>query len=687
MDRSTLIIQPDKQVLSELSRIFKQWGDEVHSASSLKNASTQLKLTLPDLILIETTLLGSKWPKSIPILLERFQKTELIFTYFSTAGLPKSYYSELVKWKVLTNPITPERVSLAVDGNLTDIDILEPLQKKSRLTYPIRFQISMPYLILSLFFTLAVTYITTRVVFDSAEERFANQLVESGKLSSEWMVLEEDQLLESLRLIVNTTGLAEAVSSEEIDTLHQFIYPLAVNSQVEDIEIINSDGSTIYSLRHRTGGSIEDYFYSTGGEEFSNAEFIQPILEGHLDSFGDKYAAVEDPPWGHIFYVAGPILEQDKVVGAALVGISLPTLVKEMRETTLAQITLYDFKGRALATTFITGQELDPNLIIQILPGQDDFSLLNNKIVVDLNYTELLGPWEVRNDLDIGILGVALPQNYLVHTNWVTRTQIFIALGAFIALILMIGYRLANRISKPLESLAKASEEVAAGNYMIALESPGSKEVAVLTTSFNHMLKSLRVSHSELLEAYDNSLEGWSQSLSLRDHETDEHSRRVVELTLKIAKIYGLSETELESIRRGALLHDIGKVGIPDEILNKTGPLSNEEWIIMKKHPLFAADMLQPINFMQESLEIPLYHHEKWDGTGYPYGLRGDAIPLSARIFAIADVFDALLSQRPYRDAWTKEEALQYLFENRGKHFDPQLIDFFFKHFVEETKS
>lgn len=646
-----------------------------------------MKLTLPDLILIETTLLGSKWPKSIPILLERFQKTELIFTYFSTAGLPKSYYSELVKWKVLTNPITPERVSLAVDGNLTDIDILEPLQKKSRLTYPIRFQISMPYLILSLFFTLAVTYITTRVVFDSAEERFANQLVESGKLSSEWMVLEEDQLLESLRLIVNTTGLAEAVSSEEIDTLHRFIYPLAVNSQVEDIEIINSDGSTIYSLRHRTGGSIEDYFYSTGGGDFSNAEFIQPILEGHLDSFGDKYAAVENPPWGHIFYVAGPILEQDRVVGAAMVGISLPTLVKEMRETTLAQITLYDFKGRALATTFITGQELDPNLIIQILPGQDDFSLLNNKIVVDLNYTELLGPWEVRNDLDIGILGVALPQNYLVHTNWVTRTQIFIALGAFIALILMIGYRLANRISKPLESLAKASEEVAAGNYMIALESPGSKEVAVLTTSFNHMLKSLRVSQSELLEAYDNSLEGWSQALSLRDHETDEHSRRVVELTLKIAKIYGLSETELESIRRGALLHDIGKVGIPDEILNKPGPLSNEEWIIMKKHPLFAADMLQPINFMQESLEIPLYHHEKWDGTGYPYGLRGDAIPLSARIFAIADVFDALLSQRPDRDAWTKEEALQYLFENRRKHFDPQLIDFFFKHFVEETKS
>jgi ActR/RegA family two-component response regulator len=137
MNQSILIIQPDKYALSEFSHFFKQRGDEVHSASSLKDAGTKLEFTLPDQILIDITLLGSKWPKSIPVLLERFLKTNLIFTYSSIAGLPKSYYSELVKWKVLTNPITPERVSLAVDGNLTDIDILEPLQRKSRLTYPI----------------------------------------------------------------------------------------------------------------------------------------------------------------------------------------------------------------------------------------------------------------------------------------------------------------------------------------------------------------------------------------------------------------------------------------------------------------------------------------------------------------------------------------------------------------------
>ena len=136
MNRSILIIQPDKYAVSELSHIIKQRGDEVQTAPSLKDASTILKFILPDLIFIDTALLGPKWPKAIAVLFERFQKTKLIFTHSSGEGLPKSCYSELVKWKVLTNPITPERVSLAVDGNLTDIDILEPHQKKSRLTYP-----------------------------------------------------------------------------------------------------------------------------------------------------------------------------------------------------------------------------------------------------------------------------------------------------------------------------------------------------------------------------------------------------------------------------------------------------------------------------------------------------------------------------------------------------------------------
>ena len=686
MKRSVLIVQPDQSASNELSRIFREWGDEVYVASSLKEASHQLRISLPDLILFDIIIFGSKWVKSIRTIMDRFKKTNLLFTFLSKAGLPKSHFSNLVKWKVLTRPLTPEKVSKALAGKLSKFDILESVQKKSRLTYPIRFQINLPYLVLSLFFTLAVTYITTRIVFDSAEERFSNQLVEAGKLSSEWMVLEEDRLLETLRLVVNTTGLAKEVSYEEVDELHRLIYPLAVNAQVECIEILNTNGSTVYSLRHRVGSSIEDYLTSTGGDVLSNSEIVNRILGGQSDEFGDKYAFVANPPWGYTFYIAGPLFDQGRLVGAVLVGKSLPSMVQEMREATLAQTTIYDFGGQVLATTFLTSQELSPELISSILPSQDEYTITNNKTIADINYTELLGPWEVRNDEDIGLLGAALPQNYLIRTSWVTRTQIFIVLGGFISLILLIGYRLSSRISKPITSLAKASEEVALGNYMVSLDSPGSKEVAVLTSSFNQMLNSLELSQSELLEAYDNSLEGWSRALSLRDHDTDEHSRRVVKMTLELAQHLGIKNPDLEIIRRGALLHDIGKVGIPDKILRKTGPLSDEEWVVMKKHPLFAIEILEPINFLQDALEIPLYHHEKWDGTGYPYGLKGESIPLSARIFAVADVYDALLSNRPYRKAWTREQAIQYLFENRGKHFDPQIVDLFLKYFVERVK-
>ncbi len=679
MNRSVLIIQPDEEVSSQLSVIFSDLNDSVLTSKSIKAAGEQLKIALPDILFIDIALLGSSWHTAIPTLKKRFQRTNVIFTFSSKTSLPQSHSDNLVKWQVLTLPISEERIEKALEGKLSKYDILEPLQKKARLTYPIRFQISWPYLILSIFFSLAATYITTRIVFDSAEERFANQLIEAGKLSSEWMVLEEDSLLETLRLVINTMGLPEEVVNAETDNLHRMIYPLAVNSRMENIEILDLEGSTIYSLHHIAGSTMEDYQTTSGGDFFRNAEIIATILQKGSDEFGDKYAASLSPPWGNTFYVAGPISIQDKLVGIALVGKSLPSLVKDMRETTLAQTTIYDLDGRVLSTTFINSIDLPPGLTSIVVLDQDDNTDTTNKTVADIPYTEILAPWEARDDVDIGVLGAALPQNYLVHTSWVTRTQIFVVLGVFILLVLLLGYRLANRISKPLERLAKASEEVSKGNFLVTLASPGSKEVSVLNNSFNEMLSSLEKSRKDVITAYDNSLEGWSRALSLRDHNTDEHSKRVVELTIALAAELGFSEIELEDVRRGAMLHDIGKMGIPDDILRKSSPLSPEELALIKQHPLFAVEMLKPVNFLQNALDIPLYHHERWDGSGYPYGLKGEKIPLEARIFAVADVYDALISNRPYRKAWTKRQAVEYLLEEKGKQFDPQIVDLFIK--------
>jgi len=165
----------------------------------------------------------------------------------------------------------------------------------------------------------------------------------------------------------------------------------------------------------------------------------------------------------------------------------------------------------------------------------------------------------------------------------------------------------------------------------------------------------------------------------LRDKETEGHTQRVTELTLKLAREFGLTEADLVQVRRGALLHDIGKMGVPDRILLKAGPLTDDEWVIMRQHPVHAHEMLRPIDYLRPALDIPYCHHEMWDGTGYPRGLKGEEIPLVARVFAIVDVWDAVTSDRPYRQAWSREKALAHIQKGTGQHFDPHVVEVFSK--------
>ena len=178
--------------------------------------------------------------------------------------------------------------------------------------------------------------------------------------------------------------------------------------------------------------------------------------------------------------------------------------------------------------------------------------------------------------------------------------------------------------------------------------------------------------------AYETTIEGWSRALDLRDKETEGHTQRVTDVTMRLARAAGMPELDLIHLRRGALLHDIGKMGIPDGILLKPGKLTDEELVIMRRHPQYARELLWPIEFLRPALDVPFSHHEKWDGTGYPQGLAGDAIPFAARLFSVVDVWDALRSNRPYRAGWPEEKVLAYLRECAGTHFDPRVVDAFF---------
>jgi PAS domain S-box-containing protein/putative nucleotidyltransferase with HDIG domain len=188
------------------------------------------------------------------------------------------------------------------------------------------------------------------------------------------------------------------------------------------------------------------------------------------------------------------------------------------------------------------------------------------------------------------------------------------------------------------------------------------------------LLDGLQRSNTDLGLAYDTTIEGWSRALDLRDKETEGHTQRVSELTLHLAREMGLPDEQLVHIRRGALLHDIGKMGVPDSILLKPGPLNDEEWTLMKRHPTLAYELLSPVAYLRRALDIPYCHHEKWDGTGYPRGLKGEQIPLTARLFAVVDVWDALRSDRPYRPAWPQEKVRAHLQSLAGTHFDPKVV-------------
>jgi CHASE3 domain sensor protein len=189
--------------------------------------------------------------------------------------------------------------------------------------------------------------------------------------------------------------------------------------------------------------------------------------------------------------------------------------------------------------------------------------------------------------------------------------------------------------------------------------------------------QSLTLANAALAVAYDATLEGWARALELRDRETEGHARRVVEMTLRLAEAAGIEGDELAHVQRGALLHDIGKIGIPDEILMKPGPLTPQEWAVVRRHPVLAYEMLSPVDFLRPALDIPYCHHERWDGSGYPRGLKGEEIPLSARLFAVVDVWDALRSERPYRPAWSEERVRAHIASLAGTHFEPAVVALF----------
>jgi putative nucleotidyltransferase with HDIG domain len=406
--------------------------------------------------------------------------------------------------------------------------------------------------------------------------------------------------------------------------------------------------------------------------------------------------------------VCSPLIEGDTTLGALWIGRTAPiehddlrllTAIADMAATAIHRATLLDQTLRQVSRLGALREldtaimsSFDLQLTLDVLLKQ-----VRTHLEVDAAAVLLLdphslyleaaawigyrgkGPSGLRLRLGEGFGGQAALDRQVVHVPELTEDDPridkrgMVAEEGFAALI-SLPLIAKGRVSGVLEVFHRSPLPVHP-EWLDFLETLAGQ--AAIAIEDARLYEDLQQSNLELTLAYDTTIEGWSRALDLRDKETEGHSRRVTELTLRLARGMGIGEAELVHIRRGALLHDIGKMGVPDQILLKPGPLTDAEWAIMTKHPVYAHELLAPIAYLRPALDIPHDHHEKWDGSGYPRGLKGDAIPLAARIFAVADVWDALRSDRPYRPTWTKEKALEYIVAESGRHFDPAVVEAF----------
>ncbi len=555
-----------------------------------------------------------------------------------------------------------------------------------RFRLPIRLKITLPYLFLAVVIALGVASLATRIILENVEERFTNQLYEAGKLASESMVKEEDRLLETLRLLSRTQGVPTALENQDSQTLRELAIGIAINNREEAVEFLDSKGTLVLSMRHKRGGNIEEYEFAQGGTSMVDWEIVRKVLAGETDAHGDKFADRISTGWGDYFYISGPVYDsQRKLVGVVMVGKTLETLASQIRKDTNGQITFYGFDGRPISSTLFAPVDIDPVIVAEVIEIQETGSIRRTAPrreldISELPYSEILYPWEYRGKADLGVRGVALVANVVVTASLPSRQGIFILIALTVFFIILVGINLATLITRPLMTLVQASRDVATGNLKVRVPHNSGDEIAELAETFNQMVTSINESKEALIEAYDTTLAGWSKALELRDKETQGHTDRVTNMTVELAELLGINGTELANIRRGALLHDIGKMGIPDEILLKEGPLTADEWVVMRRHPQYAYDMLKNIHFLVPALDIPHYHHERWDGSGYPHGTSGEQIPLAARLFAVVDVWDAITSDRPYHKRMSSHEALEIIKEGSGNHFDPRLVDLFLRY-------
>ena len=538
----------------------------------------------------------------------------------------------------------------------------------------IRWKIVLPYAFLTVVLAATGSYLATRLVTGSLEERFDNQLAEAGRVVSDTVVRKEREHLETVRAVSFTEGVADAVRQRDAGTLKELVEPIAGNAAVERLEVLDGEGQRVktFSLADEEALLYEELL---DDDTPATWPLVQRVVQQDVDELGDKYAQVVETSEGFVLYTAGPISDDGELVGVVLVGTSLDSFVTVTKTEALADVTVYDFDGNPLASTFAQPDDASTNEAPLDLGGHvledatmGETTIREHRTLWGHEYDLVYGRLQVR-DQAVGLYSAGLPTGFIFSAGTTTRTQIALLFGVGMAAVLGIGLFLAHRLTQPILRLVRTACLVASGDLTARSGVHTGDEIGTLASTFDDMTGNLQRQHLATIKAL-------SSAIDARDRYTLGHSLRVGKLAVMIGRHLGLGQKTLANLEIGGYLHDIGKIAIRDIILRKPGALITTERRDVNRHPQVGLEILDSVDLPQEVVEFVEGHHERLDGSGYPHGLRGDQVPMVARIAAVADVYDALTSQRPYRDPMTAEEALTLLRSEADRNLlDPDVVE------------
>jgi putative nucleotidyltransferase with HDIG domain len=532
----------------------------------------------------------------------------------------------------------------------------------------LRAKIVVPFvLVVALVGTIGTAAVTALVTSEAVAE-FDTNLFRASLLANDHLSLVEAARLTTLRAAAATSGVAEATATHDVATLDRLLTPVVANAAVPSLQLHVLDRQGREEIVVGPTGRVAA---SSAADALSAEPAVAAVLAGRTDAQGDKYVFVRTEAGGTALYWTGPIKSlTNQVVGVVLVGEPLSGIASGIRTSGASDLTFYGVNGDVLLSSLPSTSALAASSLGLVQP---DHPVRFTQSSGGRSYMNLLSDWTMRN-VRLGYLAVALDTAQLQAGLDQLRLFLVILFAVAALITLVIGLLLAGAITRPVQRLVGAMGAVAAGDLTQRAPAGPSDEIGYLARVFNQMTAGLQEKTEALEATYFAAIEALARAIDARDPYTYGHSARVAAYSLEIADELGYPHEKREGLRRAALLHDIGKIGVEDRILRKAGALNYAEAKAMREHPVIGHQMLKDVPFLQASLSGIRHHHEQWDGSGYPDTLAGELIPLQVRILSVADVFDALTSDRPYRDAMSIGDAMELITQQSGRQFDPRVV-------------